>query len=104
MKYASDPIDVLPNACAMGIVRIIGAMRISGTVNTTEGMPASGATINILAKQAANDEKKKWVATANEFGRYEVVNLHPGDYTVMAQPRELDFPVYYPGHSTPSLV
>jgi protocatechuate 3,4-dioxygenase beta subunit len=58
---------------------------VSGTVSTVDNQPAIGALIAVVpATDAPNRESRYRTATTDQYGRFDVTGIPPGEYSVIA--------------------
>ncbi len=58
---------------------------VSGTVSTADNQPAIGALVAVVpAADAPNRESQFRTATTDQYGRFDVTGIPPGNYTVIA--------------------
>ena len=82
-------VEVRPNGAATADVRLSRGASIEGTLRFDDGSPYPGGYPSLMKR----DEKANWQSIpmrdnftrADDQGRYRIVGLAPGEYTVMTQ-------------------
>ena len=84
---SGKPIDVEGGAgpSPLEIVYSSNTADVSGTVATSDNQPGIGALVVVIPNPDAPDRERRYrTATTDQYGRFDVKGVPPGEYTIIA--------------------